>query len=124
MEGFRAPPAGVSDGDDDGALRGPGGDRDRRRVRDRRRDGAGVCGWGAGSSVAHVLESSSFGIGARHPPRAGHGTGGQLVGGGASRTATNWFTASMAPGASAHHGRSVPSVRRTAMRPCAGSSSV
>src|SRR5439155_19515411 len=52
---------------------------------------------------------------------AGHGTGGQLVAGGASRTATNWFTASTAPRASAHHGRSVPSLRRTANRRFAGS---
>src|SRR5439155_1634017 len=42
LKGFRAPRAVLSDGGDGGPLRWPRGDRHRRRVRHRRRDGAVV----------------------------------------------------------------------------------
>src|SRR5439155_2796945 len=67
----------------------------------------------------------------REPP---HGTAGHATGAGVLGCATNRPTRSLAAvdgglplafaGASAHHGRPLPSVRRTAIRPCEGSSRV
>src|SRR5439155_12069104 len=99
--------------------------RDPRRCPDRADDPDPHGPGGRAALRAHHGARAEGGGGGRlaRPPGGGHGSGGQLVGS-ASRTATNSFTTSRAPGASAHHGRSVPSVRRTATLPCAGSSSV
>ena len=69
-----------------------------------------------------------------HPPRRAHGTGGHAGGAsvrgcamnrpGRSLLAVDGGLPPIFAGASAHHGRSVPSVSRTAIRPCDGSSSV
>src|SRR5205823_12583992 len=69
-----------------------------------------------------------------HPPRRAHGTGGHAGGASVRGCAMNRpgrallaVEGGLPPifaGASAHQGRSVPSVTRTAIRPCVGSSSV
>ena len=69
-----------------------------------------------------------------HPPRRAHGTGGHAGGAsvrgcamnrpGRSLLAVDGGLPPIFAGASAHQGRSVPSVTRTAIRPCVGSSSV